>query len=388
MELFYNRYKRIFIALIVAACLWISGEVSMAYGMRFTGLSFVLLSSSTPLYIVLFYLINRKTKHPHSLAFSDRELFVFLGISLYICSTGIIESQPNRSDFTTVFGVFLIYTLLFIVILLRNRYLQKKNKDTLSKSLINRILFVVFVLGFARILIMIDQYGDTDALVIVAFIYFPLVFFLSTRWVFKQTKSILNLKNEKAKTELMHLKSQVNPHFFFNMLNNLYGWVDKDPVIAKELIISLSEMMRYSIYEGEKNTVSLEDEVAYMQKYIQLHRMRYHKEIDIQFTIDIAENAMHSMPLLFIILLENAFKHGVENLRENAFVHLKMVANEKQIDFEIKNNFDPKETPASPGIGIQNLKRRLELVYPKKHSLVLDSDTKNGVYTAKLTLKI
>ena len=388
MELFYNRYKRIFIALIVAACLWISGEVSMAYGMRFTGLSFVLLSSSTPLYILLFYLVKRKTKHPHSLAFSDRELFVFLGISLYICSTGIIESHPDRSDFTTVFSVFLIYTLLLIAIQLRNRYLQKRNKDTLSKSLINRILFVVFVLGFARILIMIDQYGDTDALVIVAFIYFPLVFFLSTRWVFKQTKSILNLKNEKAKTELMHLKSQVNPHFFFNMLNNLYGWVDKDPVIAKELIISLSEMMRYSIYEGEKNTVSLEDEVAYMQKYIQLHRMRYHKEIDIQFTIDIAENAMHSMPLLFIILLENAFKHGVENLRENAFVHLKMVANEKQIDFEIKNNFDPKETPASPGIGIQNLKRRLELVYPKKHSLVLDSDTKNGVYTAKLTLKI
>ena len=81
---------------------------------------------------------------------------------------------------------------------------------------------------------MIEEYGDSDALVIVAFVYFPVLFFLITRWIFKQTKSILTLKNEKAKTELMHLKSQVNPHFFFNMLNNLYGWVDKDPVKAKK----------------------------------------------------------------------------------------------------------------------------------------------------------
>ncbi len=277
-------------------------------------------------------------------------------------------------------------TVLFIAIQLRNYQLQKKNKAALSKTFINQLAFWCFVFGFARIIIMIEVYGDSDALIIVAFVYFPVLFFLITRWIFKQTKSILTLKNEKAKTELMHLKSQVNPHFFFNMLNNLYGWVDKDPVKAKKLIISLSEMMRYSIYEGEKDSVSLEEEVVYMQQYIELHRMRYHKEIDIQFAIDTTENPIHVMPLLFIILLENAFKHGVENLRENAFVHLKMVANDKQVIFEIVNNFDPKETPIVPGIGIQNLKRRLELVYPKKHTLVLESNT--DIYTAKLTLEL
>jgi LytS/YehU family sensor histidine kinase len=114
--------------------------------------------------------------------------------------------------------------------------------------------------------------------------------------------------------------------------------------------------------------------------------MRYRKEIDIQFEIDTTEYPVNVMPLLFIILLENAFKHGVENLRENAFVHLKMVTNDKQIVFEIKNNFDPKETPNAPGIGIQNLKRRLELVYPKKHALTLESN--DDIYTAKLTLDI
>ncbi len=386
MEIFYNQYRRVFITLIIGIIFLLLGEVCMAYEFNLTGLSLTTLSVSTIFYLPLFYFLNRKATHPYSLTVTKKEMILFSLISIFICITGIIESQPNKTDFSSVFAIFLIYTLIFIAVQLKNYQLQKKNKAVLSKSFINKLAFWAFVLGFARIILIIEEYGDSDALVIVAFVYFPVSFFLITRWIFKQTRSILTLKNEKAKTELMHLKSQVNPHFFFNMLNNLYGWVDKDPVKAKKLIISLSEMMRYSIYEGEKDIVSLEEEVVYMQQYIELHRMRYHKEIDIQFAIDITENTMHVMPLLFIILLENAFKHGVENLRENAFVHLKMVGNDKQVVFEIANNFDPKETPTTPGIGMQNLKRRLELVYPKKHSLVLDSD--NGVYKAKLTLEI
>jgi sensor histidine kinase YesM len=386
MEIFYNQYKRIIITLVLSAFFWVLAVVCMAYEINFTGLSFTVLLVSAPLYLLLFYILNRKNEHPFSLALTKRELRIFSLIGLYICTVGVLESHPEKPDFTTVFGVLLIYTLLFISVQLRNYYLKKKNVATLSKSFINKLAFFAFVIGFWRIIIMVEEYGDSDALVIVAFIYFPVLFFLITRWIFKQTKSVLTLKNEKAKTELMHLKSQVNPHFFFNMLNNLYGWVDKDPDKAKKLIISLSEMMRYSIYEGDKSSVTLQEEVDYMQKYIELHRMRYHKEIDIQFMVDIPEEPIHLMPLLFIILLENAFKHGVENLRENAFVHLKMVANDKQIVFEIENNFDPKETPDKPGIGIHNITRRLELVYPKKHSLFLDTD--NDVYKAKLTIEL
>jgi len=360
--------------------------VCMRYQINFTGLSFSVLSVSGITYLPFFYFLNRKETAPFSLTVTKKEVILFSVISIFICITGVLESQPDRKDFATVFGILLIYTLLFITVQLINYQLQKKNKKALSKTFMNQLAFWAFVFGFARIIIMIEVYGDSDALIIVAFVYFPVLFFLITRWIFKQTKSVLTLKNEKAKTELMHLKSQVNPHFFFNMLNNLYGWVDKDPVKAKKLIISLSEMMRYSIYEGEKELVTLEEEVVYLQQYIELHRMRYHKEIDIQFEINLAEYPMQVMPLLFIILLENAFKHGVENLREHAFVHLKMSANEKQVVFEIKNNFDPKETPTAPGIGIKNLKRRLELVYPKKHTLVLESNT--DIYTAKLTLEL
>jgi len=205
-------------------------------------------------------------------------------------------------------------------------------------------------------------------------------------WILRNIKSIIRLKNEKAKTELMHLKSQVNPHFFFNMLNNLYGLVGKDSKKAQELILKLSDMMRYSIYDGEKDTVLLSEEVTYLENYIELHKMRYHKAIDVQFNMDIKDNDYEINPLLFIILLENAFKHGVENLREHAFVRINLEAHNNIINFEIENNFEVNEENHEPGIGLKNLKRRLELVYPKNHNLTISKT--NNIYNAKLNITL
>ncbi|WP_246457646.1 sensor histidine kinase [Winogradskyella echinorum] len=192
------------------------------------------------------------------------------------------------------------------------------------------------------------------------------------------------MKNEKSKVELMLLKSQVSPHFFFNMLNNLYGLVNKDAGKAQELILKLSDLMRYSIYESENETVTLKEEVDYLKNYIELHKMRYHKNIVVNFNCDIDENKRVA-PLLFIILLENAFKHGVENLRENANVTINFTSSETNITFMIENNFDSSENLNNkPGIGLKNLKRRLELTYPNKHNLLFSS-TENA-YSVKLIL--
>ncbi len=202
-------------------------------------------------------------------------------------------------------------------------------------------------------------------------------------WVLKQIKSIAQLKKEKTKAELMHLKTQVNPHFFFNMLNNLYGWVDKDSKKAKELILKLSDMMRYSIYEGQKDWVTLKEEIDFLSNFIELHKIRYHKKIKVNFINEVADENVKVMPLLFIILLENAFKHGVESLRDNAYVELKLIGNGQELFFEVKNNFE-KQEKNEEGIGLQNLKRRLELVYPNQYKL--ETFEKRNVYTAQLTL--
>lgn len=213
--------------------------------------------------------------------------------------------------------------------------------------------------------------------------YYLILLGLGIFWFTKQLISIVKLKNEKAKTELMLLKSQVNPHFFFNMLNNLYGLVGKEPKKGQELILKLSDMMRYSIYEGEKETVTLKEEVDYLINYIELHKMRYQKKIDISFNSHIEED-YKVMPLLFIILLENAFKHGVERLRDSAYVNINMIVINDEIQFTVENNFDSSEDVEVSGIGLKNLKRRLALVYPNKHRLSFS--TIENVYKVELRL--
>lgn len=230
--------------------------------------------------------------------------------------------------------------------------------------------------------IFLENYPTPISVLILA--YYALLMLWGVVWFIKQIILFFKLKNENAKAELLHLKSQVNPHFFFNTLNNLYSLVEKDPKKARSLILKLSDMMRYSIYEGEKEEVTLDDEIEYLKNYIELHKMRYHKPIAIEFDCQV-DGHYKVMPLLFIILLENAFKHGVEKLREDAYVHLNLSTIGQEIHFEIENNFDSDEAVMNTGIGLKNLKRRLELVYPHQHSLLISESA--NVYKATLILQ-
>lgn len=233
--------------------------------------------------------------------------------------------------------------------------------------------------------VFLENYHPTFALIVL--IYYAILMALIGVWLIKilikQFAFVVQLKNEKKKVELLHLKSQVNPHFFFNVLNNLYGLVGRDVEQAQDLILKLSDIMRYSIYEGQKDFVTISEEVAYLNNYIDINQMRYHKKIDIHLNSKVEENN-RVMPLLFIILLENAFKHGVEKLRSNAFVHINIKSIEDKIEFTIENNFDKTDKEVEVGIGLTNLRRRLELVYPNKHSLVVSEN--DNIYKAQLSL--
>jgi LytS/YehU family sensor histidine kinase len=259
--------------------------------------------------------------------------------------------------------------------------------STLFRKPIIRVYgYWLFAIGMGTILLLLEDADIEPMFSFMAFIYWSLLFYWGARWIFNQIKSILKQRKEKINLELMHLKAQVSPHFFFNPLNNLYGLIDIDHVKAKQMLLTLSEMMRYSIYDGRKERVALEDELAFIKNYIDLHKARYHKVSDIQLHHSITQPGITVMPLLFIILLENAFKHGIENLRENAFVHVELTADANEIRFYIENNFDPTipKEMNEQGIGLQNLTRRLELVYPKRHTLTYSTNA--GIYTAQLTL--
>ncbi len=210
------------------------------------------------------------------------------------------------------------------------------------------------------------------------------ILYLLFFWIYQYQKSIRKLKSDKLEAELMLLKNQINPHFFFNTLNNLFSLIKKDTDAAQDYVLKLSELMRFTIYESGKEQVRISDEIDYLINFIELQSSRYHKEIDINFEQKIQNSEASIAPLLFINLLENAFKHGVEKATEDAFVHIELIQDDQKIRFTIKNNHEAEDAPESNGIGLNNLKDRLNLIYPNSHKL--SHNIEDGVYTAALEI--
>jgi two-component system LytT family sensor kinase len=162
-------------------------------------------------------------------------------------------------------------------------------------------IFSVYGLALTYFLVfrISPNYMDIHHTNFVNFVLLPIPVFIAL-WIYEQWRWLKTLKADKAKAELELLKSQINSHFFFNTLNNLYGLVVEKSEKAPEVVLKLSEMMHYIIYEGREYFVPLADEVAYLENYIELHKIRYQKKVDIRFTKQIAEDYSIA-PLLFII---------------------------------------------------------------------------------------
>lgn len=210
----------------------------------------------------------------------------------------------------------------------------------------------------------------------------PIPFFILL-WFFEQWKRIKELETQKNQAELAMLKNQVNPHFLFNTLNNLYGLCVEKSDLAPEVVLKLSDMMRYSIYEGKAAEILLSKEVTYLENFLALQELRHRHQPKIDLQIQIDEDRMVS-PLLLIVLLENAFKHGVEKMTEQAYVKIALHSDQEKLSFHVENNFDSSSENTVSGIGLENLKRRLELAYPNSHLLQITKT--NGTYQALLEI--
>ena len=218
----------------------------------------------------------------------------------------------------------------------------------------------------------------------------PLVYLINDRY--KQQQHIVHLHEETLKSELNLLKSQINPHFFFNTLNNLYGLAVEKSEHTQDVIYKLSQMMRFTIYEGRKNTVSVNDEIEYLENFIELNVIRYKNKLDINFEQVIEDEKQRIPPLLFINLLENAFKHGVDSQLEDQYIHFSLTTSKTKIVFNIENNFDPetldknKVKRLSGGLGTENLTRRLALLFPDKHQYT--SHIEDNQFIANVTIDL
>ena len=177
----------------------------------------------------------------------------------------------------------------------------------------------------------------------------------------------------KARTEaeLSNLKNQINPHFLFNTLNNIYSLISIDRDRAQWAIHSLSRLLRYVLYENNENTVPLEQEISFIRSYIELMELRLSKNVTVEVSLPEECGNVKIAPLLFITLIENAFKHGVST-ESPSFVRIRISLREDNIIVcTIENSYFPKSDNdrSGSGIGLQNLQRRLNLLYPQAHSL-------------------
>ena len=325
-----------------------------------------------------------------------KKIFRIVHLVLWVIFSLLIALQLSQEyDYWLTLTVAVILTVLFVFYShfhLLTLYLGKNKKRAYFLRLAGIMLTgpVLYIFLHPRKLnsfdLLLEYYTISLFTIIIPFI------FLS--WLARITENLVlntirkeQLEKQAVEAELYYLKSQINPHFLFNTLNNIHTLVYKQAATAPEAVLRLSSLMRYMIYEANAHTVPLSREMTYLQDYISLQQLRYKKApiVDIEIAGD--TNNCFIAPLLFIHFLENAYKHSPARL-EPGDIQVKVEIKENTLIFNIQNPVVTKqgnilEEPG--GIGLPNIRKRLQLLYPDKHTLEISSD--DNRFTVILNIK-
>jgi len=198
-------------------------------------------------------------------------------------------------------------------------------------------------------------------------------------------KRLAALEKQNLEQQLEYLRYQINPHFFMNTLNNIHALVDIDPEKAKDTILELSKMMRFVLYEGNKQGVPLSSEFNFIRHYITLMQLRYTDRVRI--TVDLPQEVPDRQipPLILITFIENAFKHGISYQNES-FIEISGVVEDETLRFSCRNSKAEKPIEEKGGVGLDNVRKRLNLIYDKQYMLKIKSEP--DIYTVELNIPL
>lgn len=329
---------------------------------------------------------------------------LFWGLSWYILLRIFMSSDEiNAIDliYTTVFilpvagSVYVNLRLLIPALLEKRRfllYLLLLIISTAGFTWINILIFSHLIDWILPGYYFISYYDFFDLLkFFISFMVITSLLKLSKGW-FQLTEArgnLTKLEKERAMAELESLKSQVNPHFLFNSLNTLYALVLKKSDTAPGYILKLSGLLRYLLYETSSPLVDLEKELSCTYDYIELQRMRAGDQARIRYQTSGEAAHKKIAPLLFLPLVENSFKHGIKGETGFSFIDIEIDIQDHQIIFDIRNNAGRADTEGlgkSSGIGLENLRKRLDLIYPEKYRL--EKTASKDVFHVKLTVPL
>jgi len=203
---------------------------------------------------------------------------------------------------------------------------------------------------------------------------------VNRQWMEEKEKQYLQ-------TELNFLKSQIQPHFFFNTLNNLYSLTLKKSDLAPEVVLKLSALMSYMLYESNSALVPLDKEISYLRNYLDVEQLRFGQRLSVSFTLQGKTEEMNIPPMILILFIENSFKHGVKNNINKINIDISLRVENGFLRFRVENPAPEEEVSTeNAGIGLKNGRRRLDLLYGDGYSL--DTSTANGIYIAELKIPV
>ncbi len=307
------------------------------------------------------------------------------------------QAYLNFMLVSDLFFVLFVYSTLFLYkqMISKNRYLLFLFLGTLLW------LLFVFIRSFLlkQMMQLVPDIANSkleDIILNNLPIYFLFYIFVVVFKYLKDTFILQYHQNQQQKLqlhfELENLKAQISPHFLFNTMNNFYGLAVDNSKKLPDLMIRLSDLLRYSLYEAQQEKVPLKDEINYLKNYIELEKIRLESNLDVAFNVNIKDVEKYQIaPLLFIIFIENAFKHARNTLDEPVFIASSIsVYEDGVLDFRVKNNYNAKALKSlnvKKGIGLENVKKRLNVIYPnEKHVLIINQE--EMFYNVALTIHL
>lgn len=320
-----------------------------------------------------------------------------------LCAMTLKEMQDGDASFMHFFTNEVVNIVFYATIYYANseylipNYLKPNKLTSYLIGLVGLALLLTPIKNAVLLYKFEDFPDDQDFLVKNQYFYYLIslmvagistIVKISSDWL-RQTQTQRDLETRTMQTELNFLKSQINPHFLFNTLNSLYALTLKKSDEAPEVVIKLSEMMRYMLYECNEPEVPLSKEVNYIRNYLDLERLR-HKNLDIKFDVEGSMNDLKVAPLIFIAFIENAFKHGASNHISAGFVHIHIYLDGGELNLYVENS-KPEKQPTqdhrrSGGIGLVNVRRRLAILYKENYNLEVHD--KPNTYGVNLWMKI
>ncbi len=309
------------------------------------------------------------------------------------------EIEPIDYLYTAFFHISLIIGVYVNLRLLIPLFLKRKRiilfavffiADLLVVSQLNIFIFDHLIDKLFPGYYFISYYDFTDILLFhIVYLGLSSLLKLSKEWfgLLESRARLAQIEKEKVHNELKALRSQVNPHFLFNSLNNIYSLSLKKADETPQVILALSDIFRYMIYETGEELIDLTKEVAFLEKYIELQQIRNDRKADISFEVHGDPGGIKVAPLIFLPFVENSFKHGIKGDTTGGYVHLCIDIYQDTVHFRLSNNkgkADDVEKENKSGIGLGNVRRRLDLQYAGNHSLEIKESENEYSVSLKL----